>query len=368
MIIKLYKIRKKFILVTMFLMMLIIGTACSSPKIQVSDYVELKFEGVDGEGSAKYHVEENKLVSDVFESDNRGNSEWANDVNYILNSYVIEVTPNEDLENGQEVEITVTVNDDLSKTLSEKSRKVTVEGLEEPIFLTEEELKENVLLYIQGASGRGKVFIDNNFMEDELKRLKFVSKENGNIKNGDEVEVEVENLEVIQSSNYRFKDDAKFKVKVEGLKEVAENINDIENLADVTRLLKEEAAMEFESAFYNKKSHEIVDTYYRKNYSEGNEIFPEKNNYSYDSDQDAFGNGVVAYLMKVTQNIDSSSEKEFYTLYAFPSVILDENNNADISSLGDPRKYPFKEAYSLDTIEIKLKSEGFEKTQAVAKD
>ncbi len=356
-----FKKTKKFMLLFFtFILLTAITTGCAS-KIPVSEYVIVDFTGLDGEGVATMYVDEESLVSDAFEADKRRQKgDWAEEVNNMLNSYEVEVSPSENLKNGDEVEVLVKIDEEISKRLSDKPKKLVVEGLSQGTPLTDEELENNTLLVFTGVSGRGRVEVDNNFMKEELKGLSFVGENDGNLKNGDDVVIQLENPDYLTSYEYKLVEEGSFRTKVKDLKEVAKNINDIANLEDVKRLLEEETESKYYSP-YSSTEYEIVDTYYREFYSEGNEIIQERDYYDGNMD-DSYGNGVMGYLLKITsQDSYSDSDSESYRLIAFPSVIIDEDNKVNIGSLNEPVEYSFKDSYSLETVEAKLQSEGFVK-------
>ena len=99
-------------------------TGCSKT-VDFLQYADVTFDGLNGQATATINVDYNKIRTDVF---GKGKT-MMGEVNY-------EVTPSENLSNGDTVTLSVEVSDYFQKenkvTAKAASKEITVSGLKEP--------------------------------------------------------------------------------------------------------------------------------------------------------------------------------------------------------------------------------------------
>src|SRR5699024_1283500 len=142
------------------------NSACGS-KEDMMEYLDVSFYGIDSKGNASYYLEENRLIGSVLnlgeEVHDFPDEETRKEAEEILGAYTIEIEPQENLSNGDEVQVTIVVDKDKTKKLKGGEKKFTVEGLEAPEILTTEEAEKKLVLNFNGVNGRGVAQIDNVF-------------------------------------------------------------------------------------------------------------------------------------------------------------------------------------------------------------
>lgn len=111
-------------------------TGCSK-NVDFLQYADVTFDGINGQATATVNVDYNKIGSDVFDKgktqtdmdEARTETAMMGEVNY-------EVTPSENLSNGDTVTLSVEISDYFQKeykvTAKAASKEITVSGLQEP--------------------------------------------------------------------------------------------------------------------------------------------------------------------------------------------------------------------------------------------
>ena len=111
-------------------------TGCSK-NVDFLQYADVTFDGINGQATATVNVDYNKIGTDVFDKgktqtdmdEARTETSMMGEVNY-------EVTPSENLSNGDTVTLSVEISDYFQKeykvTAKAASKEITVSGLQEP--------------------------------------------------------------------------------------------------------------------------------------------------------------------------------------------------------------------------------------------
>ena len=111
-------------------------TGCSK-NVDFLQYADVTFDGINGQATATVNVDYNKIGTDVFDKgktqtdmdEARTETAMMGEVNY-------EVTPSENLSNGDTVTLSVEISDYFQKeykvTAKAASKEITVSGLQEP--------------------------------------------------------------------------------------------------------------------------------------------------------------------------------------------------------------------------------------------
>ena len=148
------KVQKKIIIMIMLLVAVLTG--CGKKKIDVMDNLTVKFDGYDGYGTAEL---ENKYSweNEAFEAAGIENIEGLDtfaEAFMIENAVSYEVTPKENLSNGDEVTVKASIDQTILENydielVADSERKFTVENLSE---LSTVDLFENIDVKYQGIA------------------------------------------------------------------------------------------------------------------------------------------------------------------------------------------------------------------------
>lgn len=350
-------------------MMIVMSTllflvACGSAE-DLTKYVEVSFSGMDSQGSVNFDVDETRLIEEVFNLEGHQDFpdvDTAREAQEILDAYSIEVDPQEDLSNGDQVKITVLVDENKTKKIVGGEKEVTVEGLDEPEVLTTEAVEENLVLNFNGVSGRGVSQIDNIFDESPLDHLDFQIENDGELKNGDEalVIIDADAKDTLHSHGYVLDEDFQPSFTVENLDVVAEKATDIKNLEDLERFLDEELRNAYK------------DTDYGFGYNAKYEINQEKLMYrQFDKETDTslyeddnHGNLIGIFSIEEYQisKDDKKLIQKFTAIYGFSGILLDDEGQANLSDLRtiSERK---GDTYSLESVIQLTEGDGYEEVK-----
>lgn len=341
-------------------------TACGKSE-EVVDYVDVSFSGMDTLGSATFEVDENKLLKEIFnlkdDAHDYPDEKTAKQAQNVLEAYEITVEPQENLSNGDKIKITASVNDDLTTKIKSGEKEITVEGLEEPSVLTTEEVEKSLVFNFNGVSGRGVAQIDKVFDESFLNNLTFEVENDGNLANGDKVEILVDEYfeDELHANGYILEENFEPTVEVKGLDKLAEAASDIKNLEDIERFLEEEL---------NEK---YYDTDYSFGYNTKYEIEQEKLMYrQFDKDtgddsyyqDDKHGSLVGIFSVKEyeVQDEDEELRSEFTLIFGYYNIILDDNGNANLSEITQMSETK-ENNYSLESVIQLYEGQGYEEVK-----
>lgn len=303
------------------------------------DNVSASFDGVDGSG----------VVQEINQSFDEDFPEVSFDVEN-----------DGELSNGESAVFTVDDNsfNRLSQSdyiLSEDDRSFEIEvgGLREPTVITNEELSENVVVTFSGASGRGSAdHIETTFSSD-VPSFEVEVENNGELSNGDNVEVSVtdESLEQLERQEYVIEDGSEsFEVEVNGLTGYAATMSEINNLEDVKRLIQEEADSSYEDSNPDQNYGHSFEVTFHEYYYRQFEEESQNTELSYidltSDDGNLYG---VFHVERYSGGDEPELEDEYYVARGFNNIELDEDQNANISSLSN-NTVRFDDSYSLDTV------------------
>lgn len=334
---------------------LIFLTACGS-KVELSDYVELQFNGYDSIGTASYSVDDSRLVEDVFgvTDDNYwelGHEEMQ-EISNMVSAYSIELVQDTDLSNGDEVTVRLSVDEEKTKELKTKD-EITFEvtGLEEPTEISDEEIDRNVIVNFNGASGRGTVQIDTTF-DGDLYDLWFETDQDGTVANGDTVIVSMteESRNSLAQRGYALSGEGHATFEASGLDIIAAEASDINNLVDIERMIGEGIIRSYQDSSWGRYTYDIIKgkTYYRQFEGEANQDSWSSSN-----------NGTLITLYTVNElNSDEEVTETLTAVYGFSNIILDENGNTNVTRIEEYRD-SYDHTYSLESVEKMMEGYGF---------
>lgn len=193
------KINKKMILVGTVVIVAIIAIVAvavsSGEKIKIKDYYNIEYTGGNKFGTAKVDIDFDELEFAVCEKIGYSTSSMeAFAVSEMLTGKTVlaTVTPNENLKNGDVVEVEVKVADpnmfDGVKLVGFKE-KVKVEGLVDYKEIADEELFQDIEVIYTDYSPYLDVEIMNNSEDGFLSSVTYSVENNGKIKNGDTITI-----------------------------------------------------------------------------------------------------------------------------------------------------------------------------------
>lgn len=324
-------------MIMFFASCLFLLSACGSSE-DVTDYVDVSFSGMDSQGSASYEMDEMGLVETIFDLEglqDYPDLETAQEAETILDAYEIKIEPEKELSNGDKVQLTIIVDEDKTDKIKGGEKEFTVEGLDEPEIVTSEAVEENLVLNFNGASGRGVAQIDNIFDEAPLSNINFKIENDGKLKNGDNAKIivdsEIENI--LHSNGYMLDEDFNPTFEVKNLEVVAEKATDINNLEDIERFIEEELNNDYQDTDYNFGSNTVYEI------AQENLMYRQFNKVSSDeqvlsSSLDNHGSLIGIFSVKQYRvNDEKKLQDEFTVIYGFSRLILNEDNEANLSEL-----------------------------------
>lgn len=360
----------------MMLLSIILLSSCGGLKakqVNILDYVELEFDGLDTNGNVSFVVDHDAVLMDIIGAKNPEEYEKRleklynkdNETYFTLmeldSKYNITIDKNKELSNGDKITLTVEVEEDAKDFLENGKKEFTVDGLESPEIIASTDVEKHIVTYFIGANGRGYIQTENTF-NNELNELDFTVDNDGKLSNGDKVElklIEEDGATRAIDLGYKLEDDFKVEIEVEGLVEFPEKAEDIKNLKDIKRMIKELAEEIFQDGF--GKTYEIKQEVllYRQF---DDEIEPEQNLLDDKVSIDLKTNGSLIALYSVKEYDEYSKEEEkFIAKVGYENLALEKNgkvNVAEMISVGG--EYSNRETRSLETVQQIYEGNGYE--------
>lgn len=226
-------------------------TACGSNTYEIDEEVNLAFSGYDEHGTATVSLDRNRLFSAITDGKEFKDRNEALEFESIISDVEIQVAPNENLKNGDEVELELLYDEDnaLNLNLNLANPKITVEDLAPVKTLTQDEIFAGIDVQFEGVSPFLNVTITENTSSD-IPQLFTYSIPNQYVKSGDEIQVTAEPNSDLISSGYQA-DDADFiyTAKVKDAKQYVENwdqLND-KNKEDILQEIQDVVTAQIDS-------------------------------------------------------------------------------------------------------------------------
>lgn len=345
--------RKRFYqLILVFSLGIILG-GCGSAK-DLSEYVELEFNGIDTKGTVDYYVDTEKLFKETLDFDVNGSNQpdekTVEEIDKMSEAIEIKIDKTENLSNGDKIEITANVDGETKKIKSGK-KTIEVKNLEEPKWLTNEEVEKKLVVNFNGVSGRGEVQIDN-VLDSPLDQLEFTVENDGKLKNGDKVNVVLSKDEEDQllQEGYLLEQDFAPAFEVKGLSIVAEEATDISNLEDIKRMIDEKVKRDYQDFDPDKSwgsKYEI---------KEEKLMYRQFENESTNSDEasswDSSNNGNLIKIFSVkefTGGSEGELNDSFTVVIGYSDIILNEEGEANLAEIKEIKDKK-DDTYSLESV------------------
>lgn len=330
----------------------------------VTEYIDVEFEGFDGKGKAEYVLNENKYLKDVFGFTGNDDYKTLEDISAAENATEIELDKDTDLSNGDKVNVIVTVDEEQTDKIKSGQKEFEVKGLKEPEKITDSDLEKNTAFLAEGYSGRATGKLTYNPDGEDLPAVEFeeVNTNKGeqakDLKNGDKVQYKVSNRDSLAENGYNLEGKGIVEKRVEGLKVVPENVSEIKNLDEIKRVIKENNDKRFEDVleiFSDKaiKTYKVKEEqmYYRQFKPD-----TDSNNYSPVNSAE-LGSLVGIYTVKEYDSDKKLTNERMYTL-GVSNIILDDNEKVNITQL-EEIKQEFDSSTSLETAKSTLEGLGY---------
>lgn len=181
----------KLLQVLLLILILITLTACGKKKIDVSETLTVSFDGYNGYGTAELK-DEYAWESEAFEAEGYDDitDSFSLEYAFVLESAVsYEVSPKENLSNGDEVTVSVIIDEDKLKdykiNLVAEEKRFIVDGLEE---IQQLDLFENVDVVFSGAAPYATASV-SDVNEDSYVIIQYMLDKKENLAIGDTVTV-----------------------------------------------------------------------------------------------------------------------------------------------------------------------------------
>lgn len=268
-ILKNKKIVTMSIIAVIAVIAIIAFTMNSAKAIKISDYYEVKFSGGNKFGYAAVDIDYDELEYAICEKLNYSvdSMKYWDIVDAVEGKGIkVSITPNENLKNGDEVEVKVEVaNENMIKGIKLKgfSEKIKVEGLTEYREITDEELFKDIEVVYTEYSPYLEVKVLNRSNDNFLSTIHYNVEISGNIANGDTITIAALWDDSIAESNQCYvTGTGKKEIKVDGQGEYILNKEDIteDMLNQITQQIETDYNNSYEKqAFIKIKEIYLID-------------------------------------------------------------------------------------------------------------
>ena len=182
-------------------------TGCGEETVNLNECVDVKISGIDEKGKAEVEVDYDKmenLLAKAMKIDlDEENIESFGDLGSAMDDLdtiteaedcvEFQVEPSENLKNGDKVKVKVVIDEETAKDFKIKFKfdeiEKKVEGLQEAIKITQEELFKDIVVEFVGIAPDAEIQIRNTSKDKVISKLSFRADENSGLDKGDTVVV-----------------------------------------------------------------------------------------------------------------------------------------------------------------------------------
>ena len=182
---------------------LLILSGCGKTTIKVSDYVNVKFDGLDGKGTAMVTTDglEGAVERAVYGKNKAGALEGIDMAFEVMDAVTFTLDNSTDLKNGDSVTVNIEVDEDTAqenniKFTGTEPMQFTVSGLDEPVMIDPFDpaffnngKEDGVNINITGASPEAEVRVKNNLPDSEPASKIIYSVDEEKIAKGQEITI-----------------------------------------------------------------------------------------------------------------------------------------------------------------------------------
>lgn len=304
--------KKVLFIFNLFLMMGILA-ACGAKKIDVMQDVSVKFDGYNGYGTIElenaYDWESEAFeAAGIEEIDSFSSLEKA----FIIESAVsYEISPNENLSNGDEVTIKAIIDEDALeeysiKLFAKEEKKFVVEGLPE---IKQVDLFENIDVAFSGVAPYANAMIVNENTDHYIDNIRYTIDKENNLNIGDIIKVNVEyDKEKLAENGYIAENDTK-EYEVSGVSSYARQLSDISE--DAMEQLKKQTEDIIRSDVAKINNFSLLELTFLGNY-----FLNAKTNMRN-------GNNYIYYIYQI--DLTGSSDVTYYYFVGYKDILITED-------------------------------------------
>lgn len=169
--------------------MVLLLTGCGKQKVDLSEYVNVSYTGLNSRGSATVSMDL-EAMEDFLIDEKADDKDNLKRLLEIGSSISCELDKTEDLSNGDKVVATITWEDEIAEKynleFSGKTKEFEVAGLEEGKVI---DLFQDISLEYSGISPYANVTVCNTSKDSYVSGINFTVEKSYNIANGDEIRV-----------------------------------------------------------------------------------------------------------------------------------------------------------------------------------
>lgn len=174
----------KFLVVALLSMLVL--SACGAKKVDLTDYVMVTYQGLNGRADANVGISYGELEDIVLQSGNVSLMQLV----LLEDSIKCTADKTENLQNGDSITVSITWDEKLAKEcglkFTGKETKVTVAGLEEG---KEVDLFQDIEIDFKGVSPEASASIRNTSKDSFLSSISYSLDRSFDLENGDEITV-----------------------------------------------------------------------------------------------------------------------------------------------------------------------------------
>lgn len=193
-------------------------------EVRMTDYVEIHFSGLDGEGKVDAYIDKGSLKRDILaqvyeEKEDLSDKKLLEDLgDYegFENSITCELDKEEGLKNGDKVTLSISCDEETAedcgiRIAGDLKKTYEVEGLTERIELDAFDSKvfnteEGIEISFSGRAPFGRISIENHFSRSEtLSDVRYTADKTENIKEGDKITITAELSAGLEVDGYYLK-------------------------------------------------------------------------------------------------------------------------------------------------------------------
>lgn len=308
--------RKSSVSIIFISMCLLFLSGCGllRKKIDVTETLSLKYNGVDGHATAElvdaYEWEAEAFkkagIKEIDSFDSLG------DALVIESAVTYDISPNKNLSNGDEVTVTASIDEDVAKKyklkLTSKEREFIVEGLPD---VEKIDLFEDVVVNFEGIAPNVTASLNSNYSEKYVITA-FTLDKNSGLDIGDVVTVRANyDKDQLLKDGYKAKSDTK-EFRVENVSKYISSLEDIPKDADET--LKKQTEDTIVANVAKLKSYSLDELIFLGNY-----FIKKKDSGAWGDDNCTF----YIYQVKISNEEETMS---YFYYVGYLNLILTEDN------------------------------------------
>lgn len=199
--------------ILVFLAMIVLGalcTGCGETKVDLSNYVEVSYSGLNGQATADCEMNMPDL-EELLKKGKKEDEALLQMLYAIEGSISVDIDKKEDIYNGDKITATVTCDDEIAKKYDYKfvgkKKVIKVKGLSDGTVV---DLFRDIKLEYDGVSPEASVTICNTSDDGFLQNVEYSTDMKENIKNGDKITVSADyNEEDAAANEYIVKENQK---------------------------------------------------------------------------------------------------------------------------------------------------------------